>query len=70
MNDALALVGFLNRFIHHPYHDWRDVDAGAIAFDKGNDWIDWHIQCLISIERDFFALCWNLNVLVHETYLR
>ena len=70
VNTALTLVGFLHCFIHHPHHDWGDVNAGAIALDEGNDWINRHIQCLISIDRDFFALCWNLNMLVHEANLR
>ena len=56
MNGALTLVGFLNGFIHDSNHDRCDVNASAISFDKWNDWIQRHIQGLISIDRDFFAL--------------
>ena len=70
MYAPLALIGFLDGFVHHSNHDRRDINAGAIALDEWNDWIDGHIQCLVSIDRDFFALRWNLNVQVHEVCLR
>ena len=70
VNTALTVVGFLHCFIHHAHHDRRNINTRAIALDEGNDWMKRHIQCLVSIDRDFLTLCWNLNMLVHEANLR
>ena len=53
---ALALVGFLDRSIHHIQHGRGYVNTYAIPFDKRNDRMVGNLQLAVGIDCDFLTL--------------
>ncbi|MNM39251.1 hypothetical protein D3C81_500230 [compost metagenome] len=53
---ALALVGFLDRSVHHVQHGRGHVHTDTIPFDKRNDGIVGNLQLAAGIDGDFLTL--------------
>mmetsp|Transcript_1099 Transcript_1099/g.1707 ORF Transcript_1099/g.1707 Transcript_1099/m.1707 type:complete len:442 (-) Transcript_1099:93-1418(-) len=65
---ARTAVGLGHRRVHHLEHDGRDVDAGAIAFDEGNDGLVRDVQRQVGVDGDLLATFGHLDVLVHGVW--
>ncbi|MNS57298.1 hypothetical protein D3C72_901810 [compost metagenome] len=53
---ALALVGFLDRSVHHVQHGRGHVHTDTIPFDKRNDGVVGNVQLAAGIDCDFLTL--------------
>ena len=62
----LAAVSLGDCRVDHLQHHRRDVDAGAVAFDVGNDRLVGHHQGEVGIDLDLLPALGHLDVLIHE----
>jgi excinuclease ABC subunit A len=56
--------------IQHCTHYRGDIHARAIAFNEGDNGPVWHIQRVIGVNGDFFALGGHLDMLIQENVSR
>ncbi len=66
----LAAVSLGHRSIYHATHGRGDIDAGAVAFDEGNDRGIGHVQRVVGVDGDFFACGGNLDMCGHDVSKR
>src|SRR5690606_2765544 len=63
-NLALAVIGLFDSGIDYLHHDGGNIDADAIALDKGNDRIVGNIEGEVSVYGNFVAVRRHLDLLV------
>jgi hypothetical protein len=63
---ALAAIGLLDGGIQHFAHHRRDVHAGAVALDEGDNRPLRHVQGKIGVDGDFRAGLRRLDVAAHD----
>ena len=66
----LAAVCLGNCCVHHAAHRRGDVNAGAVAFDEGNDRHVGHVQRVVGIDGDFFSCGGNPDMCGHDVSKR
>ena len=62
---ALAAVGLGHRRVHHLDHHRRNIQAGTVALDVGNDRVVRNVEAEILIDRDLLATGRDIDVLNH-----
>ncbi len=65
VNPALAAVGLGHRRVHDLDHHRRNIQAGAIALDVGDDGVVRNVEAEIRVDRDLPAAGRDLDVLRH-----